>query len=104
MALVRGCRLWTVGRTSFPAERERAVDQGLVATDRGGGTNLEVGPAQLVFDLFVAWLDPVPDPLAPHHLGQVRCLVLAVGCVVRPAGAWQVGGQVPGCLVRQRLR
>src|SRR4051794_39522771 len=35
-----------------PAERERAVDQGLVAADRGGGADLEVGPAEFVLDLF----------------------------------------------------
>src|SRR5215831_12488003 len=53
-----------------PAEAEGAVDQGLVAADRGVGADLEVGPAELVFDLFVALPGPVPDAVDPHDLGQ----------------------------------
>jgi len=40
-----------------PAEAERAVDQDLVAADRDIGADLEIGPAQLVLDLFVTLLD-----------------------------------------------
>jgi hypothetical protein len=58
------------GEPGVPAEAEGAVDQGLVAADRGTGANLEVGPAQFVLDLLVALLDPVPDPVDPHDLGQ----------------------------------
>ncbi len=61
-----------------PAEAERAVDQGLMPADRGVGADLEVGPAQLVFDLLVALLDPVPDPLDPHDLSKARSRVRAV--------------------------
>ena len=46
-----------------PAEAERAVDQDLVAADGDVGADLEVGPAELVLDLFVALLDPVPDAI-----------------------------------------
>src|SRR5262249_55942087 len=61
-----------IGEPGIPAEAEGAVDQGLVAADRDIGADLEVGPAQLVFDLFVALLDPVPDAVDPHDLGQAR--------------------------------
>src|SRR6266496_4614026 len=92
-----------MGEPGVSAEAERAVDQGLVAADRGVGADLEVRPAQLVFDLFAALLDPVPDPVDPHDLGQVRGRVRAVR-LARAAGAGQVGGQVPGGLVRQGAR
>ena len=46
-----------VAEPGSPAEGECAVDQGLVAADREVGADLEVGPAQLVFDLLVALLD-----------------------------------------------
>src|SRR5204863_6290760 len=62
-----------------PAEAERAVDQGLVAADRGIGADLEVGPAQLVRDLLVALLDPVPDAVYPHDLGEACGRVRAAG-------------------------
>src|SRR5213078_5315991 len=69
------CRTIMPGRVisepGVPAEAERAVDQGLVAADREVGADLEVGPAQLVFDLLVALLDPVAQAVAAHHLGQV---------------------------------
>ena len=77
-----------IGEPGGPAEAERAVDQHLVAADRDIGADLEVGPAQLVLDLLVALLDPVPDPVDPHDLGQVRGRVRAAGlCAGRRAGA-----------------
>jgi len=94
---------WLV-EPGVPAERERAVDQGLVAADRGRGADLEVGPAQFVLDLFVALLDPVPDPVEPHDLGQISRLVQPIGGVVGAVGAGQVGGQVSGAFVGQDLR
>jgi hypothetical protein len=66
-----GLPLRRLGEAGVPAERERAGDQGLVAADRGVGADLEVGPAEFVLDLFVALLDPVPDAVDPHDLGQV---------------------------------
>src|SRR4051812_21616440 len=81
------CRLWMVGRTGVPAEREGAVHEGLVAADRGRGADLEVGPAEFVLDLFVALLDPVPDPVEAYHFGQVCRLVGGVAGVMGPAGA-----------------
>ena len=52
------------GEPGSPAEAKRAVDQGLVAADRNIGADLEVGPAQLVFDLLVALLNrPLLMPL-----------------------------------------
>src|SRR5262249_42019560 len=89
-----------IGEPGIPAEAEGAVDQGLVAAHRGIGADLEVGPAQLVFELFVALLDPVPDAVDPHDLGQARRRVRAFG-LARAAGAGPVRGGVPGGLVRQ---
>src|SRR5262249_43600390 len=79
-----------IGEPGGPAEAERAVDQGLVAADRDVGADLEVGPAQLVLDLLVALLDPVPDAVDPRDLSQARSRVRAV-CLARPAGPGQVG-------------
>src|ERR1700683_5518387 len=74
-----------------PAEAERAVDQGLVAADRDIGADLEIGPAQLVLDLLVTLLAPVPGGVDPGDLGQVRRRVNAAG-LARPARPGQVGG------------
>ena len=53
-----------ISEPGSPAEAERAVDQRLVAADREVGADLEVGPAQLVFDLLVALLNrPLLMPL-----------------------------------------
>src|SRR5213596_806066 len=89
-----------VAEPGVPAEAERAVDQGLVAADREIGADLEVGPAQLVFDLLVALLDPVADRVQAHDLGQAGSRMIAV-CLARAARAGQVGDQVPGRLARQ---
>src|SRR5258708_3497978 len=86
-----------------PAEAERAGDQHLVAADGDVGADLEVGPAQLVLDLFVALLGPVPGAVDPHDLLKARGRMRAA-CLARAAGAGQVGGQVPGGLVRQGAR
>ncbi len=86
-----------------PAEAERAVDQGLVPADRDIGADLEIGPAQLVFDLLVALLDPVADRVYPHDLGQARGRVRTVW-LARAAGPGQVRDQVPGGLGRQSGR
>ena len=57
----RARAVWGGRGPGIPAKAERAVDQGLVAADRDVGADLDVGPAQLVFDLFVALLNrPVP--------------------------------------------
>jgi len=37
-----------------------------MAMDRGVGADLEVGPAELVFGLFVALFNPVPDAVDPQ--------------------------------------
>src|SRR4029453_4321236 len=59
-----------------------------------GGAALEVGPAQLVFDLLVALLHPVAQPIQTHEFGQVgrweRWTRLSA------AGAGEVGNQIPG--------
>src|SRR6266536_3581579 len=85
----RGCRDWgavpplwrtrrrrpgwgRAGEPGVPAEAERAVDQHLVAADGDVGADLEVGPAELVLDLLVRLLHPVPQPVDPHDLGQAR--------------------------------
>ena len=55
--LLRFMRCGMVVEPGVPAEAECGVDQGLVAADRDIGADLEVGPAQLVFDLLVALLN-----------------------------------------------
>ncbi|ETA00964.1 hypothetical protein CcI6DRAFT_03651 [Frankia sp. CcI6] len=92
-----GCRRvgWWVFGGVVPAQAERAVHQGRVAGDRGGGADLDVGPAEFVCDLFVVLFDPAVRP--------VQAVDLAVG------GGWerrcrrggqvgvgQGGGQIPG--------
>src|SRR5207302_7552797 len=92
-----------VAEPGGPAEAERAVDQGLVAADREIGADLEVGPAQLVFDLLVALLDPVPDAVDPGDLGQAGCRVRATG-LAGAAGTGPVGEPAPGGLGRPGAR
>src|SRR6185369_466712 len=92
-----------MGEPGGPAEAECAVDQDLVAADGDVGADLEVGPAELVLDLLVALLDPVPDAVNPGDLGQAGGLVDALG-LARAAGPGQVGDQVPGGLARQGAR
>jgi hypothetical protein len=41
-----------------------------VALNGGIGADLEVGPAEFVLDLFVALLDPVPQPVDPDDFGE----------------------------------
>ncbi len=91
------------GEPGVPAERERAGDQGLVAADRGVGTDLEVGPPESVLDLLVALFDPVSDAVDPYDFVQVGGGFGAVG-LAGAAGAGQVGGQVPGGLGGQCVR
>ena len=54
-----------------PAEGEGAEDEVPVPTDRLVGADHEVGPAQLLLELLVALLDPVPQAVQPDDLGQV---------------------------------
>ena len=70
-AVPRACVRRVFGEPGGPAKAERAVDQRLVAADRDIGADLEVGPAQLVLDLLVPLLDPVPDAVEAHDLGQL---------------------------------
>ena len=56
-----------------PAEGERAAHQHLMAVDRGGGADLEVGPAEFVFDLLVALFN-LP-PLMHWYLSLRQILV-----------------------------
>ncbi len=74
-----------MGEPGGPAEAERAVDQHLVTADREVGADLEVSPAQLVLDLLIPLLDPVPDPVDPHDLGQAGRRVRAAR-LARAAG------------------
>lgn len=88
------------GEPLVPAEGEGAVDQGLVTADGAVGADLEVGPAKFVLDLLVTLLNPWPQAVEADDLGEVGRWVRAgggVGCV----GVGQVGGQVPGGLLRQ---
>src|SRR5882762_3390752 len=100
-----------MGEPGVPAEAERAVDQGLVAADRDFGADLEVGPAQLVLDLLVALLDPVPDAVQAHDLGQAGSRPGAV-FLAWAAGPGQLvtryqvalSGKVPGSAVATTSR
>ena len=85
------------GEPLVPAEGEGAVDQGLVTVGGPLGADLEVGPAELVLDLFAALLDPWPQPVQPDDLGEVGRRV-RTGGGMRGVGMGQVGGQVPGGL------
>ncbi|ALG08263.1 hypothetical protein AOZ06_16290 [Kibdelosporangium phytohabitans] len=64
----------------------------------------KVSPPHLVFDLLVALLDPMLDPVQPDHFSQTGGLVLVAGRVVRSTGPPQDGGQTPEGFVRQRFR
>src|SRR5262249_57208802 len=79
---VRGVSRWCGAGWSWNQASQQKLNaqltRGLVAADRGVGADLEVGPAQLVFDLFVALLDPVADRVDAHDLGQARGRVGAV--------------------------
>ena len=83
-----------LGEEGLPAEAERAAHQRPVPADGPVGADLEVGPAELAFDLLVALLDPVAQPVQAHDLGQVGRLGAAAG------GSGQVGQQVPGAVRR----
>jgi hypothetical protein len=65
------------GEKGLPAEAERAADQRPVSADRPVASDLEVGPAELAFDLLVALLDPVAQPVPAHDVGQVDLDTLA---------------------------
>jgi hypothetical protein len=87
------CRLPSVvGKPCLPTKRERACDQRPVPADGPIRGNLQVGPTELTLDLLVALLDPVPQPIQPHHLGQVGPLGAAAG------RSSQVGQQVPAAV------
>jgi hypothetical protein len=60
-----------------PVEAERKVDRHLVVADGDIRVDLEVGPAQVVLDLLVALLDPVPDAVNPCDIGQTSGWVRA---------------------------
>lgn len=90
------------GEPLVPAEREGTVDQGLVTADGAVGADLEVGPAEFVLGLFVALLDPRPQSVEADDFGEVGPRVRAGG--VECVGVGQVGGQVPGGLLRQTDR
>jgi hypothetical protein len=58
-----------VGQGALPAERERATDQRPVPANGPVVSDLEVGPAEFAFDLLVALLDPIAQPVQAHDLG-----------------------------------
>jgi|RhiMetdeSRZDD1v2_1073273.scaffolds.fasta_scaffold19473_4 hypothetical protein len=87
-----------LGQQGLPAEREGAAHQGPVPADGPVAADLEVGPAQLPLDLLVTLLDPVTQPIQPHHLSPVGLLAAAGG------GPGQVGQQVPAAVPWQPSR
>jgi hypothetical protein len=65
----RGLRRYgVISEPGVPAEAERAVDQGLVAADRGVRADLEVGPDQLALDLLIALPGAVPGQLRSYEV------------------------------------
>src|SRR6266516_282540 len=86
----------------IPTKRESATDQLPVPPDGVIISHLILGPAQSVFDLLVALLDPLAQPIEPDHFFQAgwrerqwRDRMLG--------GSWQICHQIPGGLIRQRL-
>ncbi len=77
-----------------PAEGKRAQDQGPVPADGAVAADLEVGPAQFVFDLLVALLHPVAQPVQAHHLSEIGGRKRRLRCPW-PAGSGQVRRQIP---------
>jgi hypothetical protein len=74
-----------MGEPGGPAEAERAVDQDLVTADGDIGADLEIGPAQLVFDLLVTLFELVTDAVNAHDLGQAGRRVRAARLTGTPA-------------------
>src|SRR5512135_753774 len=54
----------------IPTKRESATDQLPVPPDGLVASHLILGPAQSVFDLLVALLDPLAQPIGPDHFLQ----------------------------------
>ena len=73
-----------VVRRGRPASRSENAQHTSVQCRRiaRSDADLEVGPAELAFDLLVALLDPVAQPVQAHDLGQVGRL---------GAARWRVG-------------
>ncbi len=86
-----------------PAKGEGATHQLPVAADGVVGAHLILGPAQALLDLLVALLDPGAQAVQARDLGQVRRRQRALLRTKRARG-WQVGRQIPGCLLGQLHR
>ena len=80
------------GEDGLPAEAERAAHQRPVPADRPVRADLELGPAELAFDLLVALLNPVTQPVQAHDVSELSLLSTARR---RPG---QVGQQIPAAM------
>src|SRR6266576_1676723 len=103
------CRTVRAGLATATFEQRRQLAELLIDRVIVTGDQVEIryvlptspdGPHRPFCQLRKDHLDPVPDAVEPHDLGQVRGGVRAVG-LARAAGPGQVGDQVPGGLVRQ---
>lgn len=66
------------GEVRLPTVGEGAADQVPVAADGHVRPHHEVGPAQLLLDLLVALLHPIPQTIQPHYLSQVGRLLYSL--------------------------
>ncbi len=69
---------------SPPTEGKGAADQLPVAPDGKIGPHLVLGPAQGLFDLFVALFDPDTQAIEPDDFHQIGSRQVALGGLYRP--------------------
>jgi hypothetical protein len=109
----RGCGLgvgWrlrlgrVVGQEGLPAERER--DQRPVPTDGPVAADLEVGPAELAFDLLVALLNPLRSPYRRTTSARLACWARGEEGRGRLVSRYQllIPGRLPGSVVAATSR
>src|SRR5260370_31205339 len=86
----------------IPAKGERATDRLPMSADGLVTAHLVLRPAERVFDLFVALLDPGAQPVEPADLFQTGWREWRFASRALAWG-WPVGDQVPSGKIRQRL-
>src|SRR5260370_22072479 len=86
----------------IPAKGEGATDQLPMSPDGLVTAHLVLRPAERVFDLFVALLDPGAQPVEPADLFQTGWREWRFASRAFAWG-WHVGDQVPGGKIGQRL-
>src|ERR687897_992266 len=79
LGMGRGRLVGMLSEEGLPAEAERTAHQRPVPADGPVAADLEVGPAELAFDLLVALLDPVAQPVQAHDVSKLSLLSTAGG-------------------------